>query len=70
MPDVRGLGVRDAVRALSRAGLTPRVRGTGVVVNQSPEPGTLTPAGTTAVLELRRDITTVVDPGREGGDSR
>jgi hypothetical protein len=68
MPDVRGLGVRDAVRALSRTGLTPRVRGTGIVVSQSPEPGVLTSGGATAVLELRREAGPVAAPGREGGE--
>lgn len=39
MPDVTGLGVRDATRVLTALGLSVRARGTGVVVEQSPLAG-------------------------------
>ncbi len=54
MPDLRGLSARDAIRALVRVGLSPRVIGDGVVVSQDPEPGT--PLGDigTSVLHLER----------------
>jgi len=54
VPDVTGLGIRDAVRLLTRAGLTVRPIGDGVVVHQTPAPGTpLAEAGDVHV-ELRR----------------
>ena len=69
MPDVRGLSLRDAVRALSRAGLTARPRGEGLVVTQSPEPGAIVQAGSWTVLELRREIPPSA-PRSDGGDRR
>jgi cell division protein FtsI (penicillin-binding protein 3) len=39
MPDLRGLGAREALRVLGRLGLSARVRGSGVVVAQQPEAG-------------------------------
>ena len=39
VPDVTGLGIRDAVRLLTRAGLTVRPSGDGVVVHQTPAAG-------------------------------
>ena len=54
MPDVRGLGARDAVRVLGGVGLTVRVSGSGVVSAQTPLPGEPVEAGGTGVLELRR----------------
>jgi cell division protein FtsI/penicillin-binding protein 2 len=54
VPDVRGLSARAALRVLARAGLTPRVEGTGVVVNQTPEPGAPVEAGASGVLRLER----------------
>lgn len=40
MPDLRGLSMREAVRALTQIGLTARIKGNGFVVDQAPEPGT------------------------------
>jgi cell division protein FtsI (penicillin-binding protein 3) len=40
MPDVRGLGAREAIAALVRLGVRARIRGTGVVIDQVPQPGT------------------------------
>ena len=39
MPDLRGLSMREAVRALAGIGLTPRLKGTGFVLEQAPEAG-------------------------------
>ena len=55
LPDLRGLGVREAAHELARLGLTPRVRGTGVVVEQQPAPGAAIEPGTTCTLVLDRD---------------
>jgi cell division protein FtsI (penicillin-binding protein 3) len=54
LPDLRGYGAREAIHELARLGLTPRVRGTGVVVDQSPEPGSPLEPGTTCTLVLTR----------------
>ncbi len=54
MPDLRGLSAREALRTLTRIGLTARLNGDGFVVAQSPEAGaTLTP-GDSCVLNLGR----------------
>jgi cell division protein FtsI (penicillin-binding protein 3) len=60
VPDVRGLGARDALQVLGRAGLSVRVRGSGRVIDQSPEPGEALETGASIVLEL----------GREGSGAR
>jgi len=39
MPDVRGLSAREAIRALTRVGVTARLTGDGFVVEQSPAAG-------------------------------
>jgi cell division protein FtsI (penicillin-binding protein 3) len=53
-PDLRGLGAREALRALAQIGVAPRLRGTGVVVDQLPEPGSAIERGSTATLTLER----------------
>jgi beta-lactam-binding protein with PASTA domain len=40
VPDLRGLGAREAALRLARLELTARLSGDGVVVQQDPEPGT------------------------------
>jgi cell division protein FtsI (penicillin-binding protein 3) len=52
VPDVRGLGARDALRVLGRAGLTVRVRGSGRVVDQAPEAGAPLETGASILLDL------------------
>jgi len=53
-PDLRGLGARDALRSLTRLGLTARLHGDGVVVQQNPSAGALIERGTQATLWLKR----------------
>jgi hypothetical protein len=55
-PDVTGLGARDALAVLSRLGLTPQLRGSGLVVEQSPAPGEPIDSGVTVVLTLERRV--------------
>jgi cell division protein FtsI (penicillin-binding protein 3) len=55
-PDLRGLGARDALRILARLGLTARVQGAGVVVEQEPEAGSPIERGSVATLRLARDV--------------
>jgi cell division protein FtsI (penicillin-binding protein 3) len=54
MPDVRGLSARRAMQALSRIGLTPRLEGTGLVIEQRPAAGAALVPGDAAVLKLGR----------------
>jgi cell division protein FtsI (penicillin-binding protein 3) len=54
VPDLRGLSARDAMRSLAELGLTPRLRGTGVVVDQHPMPGMPLEHGTICTLILDR----------------
>jgi cell division protein FtsI (penicillin-binding protein 3) len=52
VPDLSGLSARDAVRALSRAGLAARLSGSGFVVAQEPPAGTPTLRGGVCLVAL------------------
>jgi cell division protein FtsI/penicillin-binding protein 2 len=54
-PDLRGLSARDALRTLSKFGVAARMEGKGIVVSQTPAPGTALERGTTCTLVLERD---------------
>jgi cell division protein FtsI (penicillin-binding protein 3) len=54
LPDLRGMSAREAVRELARLGLTARMEGTGVVVDQNPAAGSPLEAGATCTLVLNR----------------
>jgi cell division protein FtsI (penicillin-binding protein 3) len=56
-PDLRGLGAREALRVLAGLGVTPRVHGTGVVVEQDPAAGSVVESATIATLRLERNVT-------------
>lgn len=58
VPDVTGLSARDAVRLLSRRGLSARVSGHGFVVSQDPPGGTAAERGSSCslVLSLERPV--------------
>lgn len=53
-PDLRGLGARDALRTLARLGMTARLHGTGIVVDQDPSPGLPIERGAVSTLRLER----------------
>jgi membrane peptidoglycan carboxypeptidase len=55
VPDLRGMSLRDALRTLTQLGLSARVEGKGVVVQQTPAPGTALERGTTCTLVLDRE---------------
>ena len=59
IPDLRGIGARDALRMLAQLGLTARVTGDGVVVVQTPQPGTPLERGITCTLVLDRDTSRI-----------
>ena len=54
LPDLRGLGLREAVRILTRLGMPARVAGAGMVVAQDPPPGTPIEPGLACRLVLGR----------------
>ena len=54
LPDLRGLSAREALRELARLGLTARMEGAGVVVDQNPAPGSLIEPGAGCTLVLSR----------------
>jgi cell division protein FtsI (penicillin-binding protein 3) len=54
VPDLRGKSAREALVTLSSLGLDVRVRGSGVVVNQLPHPGTPIDDAVTSILWLDR----------------
>ena len=54
LPDLRGLGARDALRLLARLGMTARLLGAGIVVGQAPAAGSPVERGAMATLTLER----------------
>lgn len=54
IPDVRGMGARDAVYLLRSCGLKVKLRGTGIVKHQSPSANEPMKAGQTIRLELQK----------------
>jgi cell division protein FtsI (penicillin-binding protein 3) len=65
MPDLRGLGGRDALRLLSRIGLIGRLSGDGVVVDQAPEPGAALVRGAACLLTLGRHSAVALTENRQ-----
>jgi cell division protein FtsI (penicillin-binding protein 3) len=63
-PDLRGLGARDALRILARLGMTARLQGDGVVLDQDPLPGTPIERGAVSTLRLGRELS---GPSSGGG---
>jgi cell division protein FtsI (penicillin-binding protein 3) len=54
LPDLRGLSAREALRVLTKIGLTARLTGSGVVTRQVPAPGTPIEPGMACELKLER----------------
>jgi cell division protein FtsI (penicillin-binding protein 3) len=54
LPDLRGMSAREALRELARLGLTARMQGAGVVVEQDPPPGSAFEPGANCALVLSR----------------
>ncbi|MDE6121031.1 MAG: PASTA domain-containing protein, partial [Muribaculaceae bacterium] len=55
VPDVRGVGLREALACLEGEGYAVRFSGVGFVETQMPEAGTAAPPGTKVTLTLRHD---------------
>jgi cell division protein FtsI/penicillin-binding protein 2 len=66
MPDLRGLSAREALRMIAQLGLTAQLRGNGVVVNQSPEPGLPVDRGVACRLWLKRQLPAPADAAEKG----
>ena len=62
-----GLGARDAVQILARLGMSSRLIGAGVVVDQDPLPGSPIEHGAVSVLRLARQATADVAAQATGG---
>lgn len=56
LPDLRGMSAREALRELARVGLTAKMQGTGVVVEQDPPAGAPFEPGATCTLVLNRRL--------------
>jgi membrane peptidoglycan carboxypeptidase len=67
VPDLRGLGARDAVQILAKLGMSSRLLGAGVVVDQDPLPGSPIEHGAVSVLRLARQATADVAAPATGG---
>jgi cell division protein FtsI (penicillin-binding protein 3) len=53
VPDIIGMGMKDAVYLLGNAGLRPIVKGSGKVISQSVEPGQRVAKGYPVIVELQ-----------------
>jgi len=56
LPDLRGMSAREALRELARVGLTAKMRGTGVDVEQQTAPGSPFEPGASCTLVLNRRL--------------
>jgi membrane peptidoglycan carboxypeptidase len=56
VPDMRGLSARDGLRMLAALGLSARLEGAGVIVEQTPAPGTQVERGALSLLRLEREF--------------
>ena len=65
MPDLRGRSAREAALAAARRGLVVELRGSGRVVEQSPEPGTEIEAGPPCAPDRW-----AASPGARAGEGR
>jgi cell division protein FtsI (penicillin-binding protein 3) len=63
VPDVRGMGAREAVRTLFRSGINAHVSGDGIVVSQLPAPGESIERGGVCRLALERTVRHPTEPG-------
>jgi cell division protein FtsI (penicillin-binding protein 3) len=63
-PDLTGMSARDALRLLAQLGLTARLQGTGVVVQQYPPAGEPIESASTVVLRLERRMLQIASAGK------
>jgi len=65
MPDLRGKGLREAMRVANKIGIIVSAEGEGIVTEQSPAAGEFADPGTMGMLHLKR--VPAVAPDRRGG---
>jgi cell division protein FtsI (penicillin-binding protein 3) len=65
LPDLRGLSAREALRTIAKLGLTARLEGKGVVVEQNPAAGAPLERGMTCTLTLDRGSRPPAIPGSQ-----
>jgi hypothetical protein len=65
MPDLRGLSAREALRLLSRIGMTAELSGDGFVEAQTPAPGAVLLRGDACSLHLARRAAPVAAGGSQ-----
>src|SRR4051812_46806709 len=65
MPDLRGLSAREALRLLSQIGLSAKLSGSGLVVDQRPLPGAVLVPGIASSLTLGRHPATPANGGTQ-----
>ena len=65
LPDFRGLSAREALRVLTKIGLTALFKGNGAVTSQVPAPGTPIEPGMACELKLERVPVAVASPADE-----
>ena len=70
LPDLAGLPIREALRRLVRLEVRARIHGEGVVLRQSPEPGTMVPPGRTCELWCQPGLATDARAGIEPAAAR
>jgi len=58
LPDLRGMSAREALRELAKVGLSAKMQGVGVVVEQDPSAGSPYEPGATCTLVLNRRLST------------
>jgi len=56
LPDFRGLSAREALRVMTKIGVTARLSGNGVVTSQVPAPGTAIEPGMACEVTLERTV--------------
>ncbi len=52
IPNLTGVPARDAMKQMIELGLTPRVKGSGLIVNQQPPPGSVVDKSSEVLLQL------------------
>jgi cell division protein FtsI/penicillin-binding protein 2 len=67
VPELRGETVREVTEVCVKLGLNPIMIGTGIALEQSPEPGTLVRRGSRISVRFARDASLVSAAARRGG---
>jgi cell division protein FtsI (penicillin-binding protein 3) len=52
VPNVKGMGARDAIFLLEKLGLKPRLHGRGIIIDQSIKPGSKVVRGNQIILKM------------------